>query len=46
MPTPEFPFELSAEFYYPTDAMKAKLRGCLVETAYVEMERTGGDEAY
>lgn len=37
MSSPEFPFELSAEFYYPKTAMKAKWRGRLVNTSYVEM---------
>lgn len=36
VPPPDFPFELSADFYYPTDALKAKWRGRTVIDSYVE----------
>lgn len=33
---PEFPFELSAEFYYPTPALLSKWRSCPITTSYLE----------
>lgn len=33
---PDFPFELAADFYYPTPALRAKWRGKQVTTSYVD----------
>lgn len=34
-PPPEFPFELAADFYYPTESLKDKWLGKIVSTPYV-----------
>lgn len=36
LPSPDFPFELAAEFYYPTDELLLKWKGRSVTTSYVE----------
>ncbi len=36
LPPPGFPFELAADFYYPTEALRAKWIGKLVTTPYEE----------
>jgi len=35
-PPPDFPFELTADFYYPTSALQEKWQGKIVTTSYVE----------
>lgn len=35
LPPPDFPFELAADFYYPTDSLRAKWQGRVVTTSYV-----------
>ncbi|MDP1879500.1 MAG: UTP--glucose-1-phosphate uridylyltransferase [Parachlamydiaceae bacterium] len=36
LPAPNFPFELAAEFYYPTSALKEKWQGQVLKTSYAE----------
>lgn len=36
LPAPSFPFELAADFYYPTLSLQEKWRGRFIETSYVE----------
>lgn len=38
LPAPDFPFELSAEFYYPTSALRERWWGHLVSEPYVNAE--------
>jgi UDP-N-acetylglucosamine/UDP-N-acetylgalactosamine diphosphorylase len=36
LPAPEFPFELAADFYYPTESLRTKWKGRAVTSDYVE----------
>ena len=36
LPPPNFPFELAADFHYPTDDLKAKWKGRAITTPYVD----------
>lgn len=36
LPAPDFPFELAADFYYPTSDLRSKWRGRTMTTSYVE----------
>lgn len=35
LPSPEFPFEIAPEFYYPTPILKAKWKGRTITSSYV-----------
>ena len=35
-PSPEFPFEIATEFYYPTSALQAKWKARAITSSYVE----------
>ncbi len=39
LPAPDFPFELAADFYYPTPVLKEKWRGHLMTEPYVKADK-------